>query len=69
MDEVLRRAVGITLEQGGKTIVALGLDPENLKRLEDLKIATMLSKNHMAFLPASRIVPGAASLSTGWLKK
>ena len=115
MDEVLRRAVDITLEQGGKTIAAPGLDPENLKRLgdlckaagltvlpppfrphlsgihtaltgadwaiaetgtlvldsgsEDLRIATMLSETHLAFLPASRIVPDAAALSARLIEK
>ncbi len=112
MEEVLHRAVDITLGQGGKTIAAPGLAPESLKRLEDLckaarltvlsppfrshlsgihtalthadwaiaetgtlvldsnsedlRIATMLSETHMAFLPVSRIVPDAPALSA-WL--
>jgi len=115
MEEVLHRAVNITLEQGGKTIAAPGLDPENLQRLEelckaagltvlfppfrphlsgihtalthadwaiaetgtlvldsnseDLRIATMLSETHMAWLPASRIVPDAAALSARLIEK
>lgn len=115
MEEVLDRAVGITLEQGGNTIAAPGLDPENLKRLEglcraagltvlhppfrfhpsgihtaltsadwaiaetgtlvldsnseDLRIATMLSETHLAWIPASRIVPDAAALSTRLIEK
>ncbi|MDA8133020.1 MAG: LUD domain-containing protein [Desulfobacteraceae bacterium] len=115
MEEVLGRTVGITLGQGGKTIVAPGLDPENLQRLEDLcraagltvlyppfrphlsaihtaltpadwaiaetgtlvldsdsedlRIATMLSETHVAWIPVSRIVPDAAALSARLIKK
>ena len=112
MEEVLRRAVDITLGQKGKTIVAPGLGLENLQKLEalcsvsgltvlyppfsphlsdihtaltgadwaiaetgtlvldsgseDLRIATMLSETHIAWIPASRIVPDAPALSA-WL--
>jgi L-lactate dehydrogenase complex protein LldG len=115
MEEVLGRAVEITLGQGGKTIVAPGLDPENLQRLEalcrtagltvlhppfrshlsgihtaltpadwaiaetgtlvldsdseDLRIATMLSETHVAWVRASRLVPDAAALSSRLIEK
>ncbi len=112
MEDVLRHAVDVTLVQGGKTIAAPGLGPENLQTLEelckaeglmvlrpplgphlseihtaltgadwaiaetgtlvldsnseDLRIATMLSETHIAWIPASRIVPDAVTLSA-WL--
>jgi L-lactate dehydrogenase complex protein LldG len=115
MEEVLRRAVDITLRQKGKTIAAPGLDPENLQKLEtvcgvsgltvlhppfrshlsgihtaltnadwaiaetgtlvldsgseDLRIATMLSETHIAWIPASRIVPDATALSAHLVEK
>jgi L-lactate dehydrogenase complex protein LldG len=115
MEEVLDQVVHITLEQGGKTIVAPGLDPESLQRLEDLckaagltvlsppfrshlsaihtaltpadwaiaetgtlildsdsedlRIATMLSETHVAWIPASRLVPDAAALSSRLIEK
>jgi len=109
MEEVLRYAVEVTLQQNGKTIAAPGLDPESRQKLEeicggsgltvlqpplrahqsqihtaltgadwaiaetgtlvldscseDLRIATMLSETHIAWIPASRIVPEAPDLS------
>ncbi|MFA5906655.1 MAG: LUD domain-containing protein [Desulfobacula sp.] len=36
---------------------------------EDLRIATMLSETHMAWIPAGRIVPDTAALSTCLIEK
>jgi L-lactate dehydrogenase complex protein LldG len=115
MEEVLRYAVDVTLQQNGRTIVAPDLDPESCKKLEalcssegltvlqpplrahqsqihtaltgadwviaetgtlvldsgseDLRIATMLSETHIAWIPASRIVPDAPDLSDYLVEK
>jgi L-lactate dehydrogenase complex protein LldG len=115
MEEVLRYAVEVTLQQNGKTIVAPGLDLESSQKLEelcgaagltvlhpplrahqsrihtaltgagwaiaetgtlvldsgseDLRIATMLSETHIAWIPASRIVPDATDLSDYLVEK
>jgi L-lactate dehydrogenase complex protein LldG len=115
IEEVLRYAVKLTLDQKGKTIAAPGLDPDSRQKLEvmcgasglvvlqpplrnhlteihtaltgadwaiaetgtlvldsgseDLRIATMLSETHVAWIPASRIVPEAAALSEYLVEK
>ncbi len=109
LDDVLKYAVDLTVQQQGKTIAAPGLDGGHLQTLEamcrpagltvlheslrnhlndihtgltgadwaiaetgtlvldstseDLRIATMLSQTHIAWVPASRIQPNAESLS------
>ena len=36
MEDVLRYAVDVTLDQNGKTIAAPGLDPESRQKLEEI---------------------------------
>jgi L-lactate dehydrogenase complex protein LldG len=115
IEDVLRYAVNLTLDQNGKTIAAPGLDPDSRQKLEemcrasglavlqpplrnhlneihtaltgadwgiaetgtlvldsgseDLRIATMLSETHIAWIPASRIVPEATALSAYLVEK
>ncbi|MBI5583008.1 MAG: lactate utilization protein [Deltaproteobacteria bacterium] len=115
IEEVLRYAVKLTLDQKGRTIAAPGLDADSRQKLEelgraaglavlrpplrnhlneihtaltgadwglaetgtlvldsaseDLRIATMLSETHVAWIPASRIVFEAADLSETLVEK
>ena len=115
MEDVLRHAVEVTLQQNGKTIAATGLDLESFQKLEtlcstvgltvlhpplrnhqsqihtaltgadwaiaetgtlvldsgseDLRIATMLSETHIAWIPTSRILPDATALSAYLVEK
>jgi L-lactate dehydrogenase complex protein LldG len=110
MDDILRYAIDLTLQENGNTIAAPDLDGPGLQKLEDLcrisgltllypplrnhqeggihtaltganwaiaetgtlvldsssediRIATMLSETHIAWIPASRIVPEVSALS------